>query len=120
MARLLVVDDEEVVRDLLTSVLQGEGHEVQTAEDGAKGLASFRSAPFDVVITDILMPAMDGLELIRALRREGVPVRIIATAAVGDMALNDALQAGADATLPKPFKIDVLLETVDANLSREG
>jgi CheY-like chemotaxis protein len=120
LARILVIDDEEVVRDLLTAVLGEAGHEVTTAEDGAAGVARYREQACDLVITDILMPVMDGLEVIRELRGQGATVGIMATAAVGDRALDDARLAGADKTLPKPFSIDHLLDEVSRLLGREA
>ena len=120
MARVLVIDDEEVVRDLVSEVLAGAGHDVVTASDGGAGLAAYRESPFDLVITDILMPVMDGLAVIQELKRDYPAVPIIAMAAMGDRALQDAQSAGADLTLPKPFRIDRLGETVSTALRTNG
>jgi two-component system, OmpR family, response regulator len=67
--RILVVDDNAVIRMLLRVALEGEGYEVIEAADGAEGLQRYQAAPTDLVITDLQMPGMDGLELLQALRR---------------------------------------------------
>ncbi len=108
----MIIDDEEVVRDLVTQVLATEEYEVVAAEDGARGLSLYHEEPFDLVITDILMPVKDGLQVIRELRRDFPSARIVATAAMGGQALKDAEDAGADRTLAKPFRIDGLLQIV--------
>jgi CheY-like chemotaxis protein len=67
--RILVVDDDAAIRELLRFVLEEEGYEVIEAADGAEGLQRYQAAPTDLVITDLQMPGMDGLELMMALRR---------------------------------------------------
>ena len=69
MPRILVIDDDAAIRELLRFVLEGEGYEVIEAADGAEGLQRYQAAPTDLVITDLQMPGMDGLELLEALRR---------------------------------------------------
>ena len=116
MARVLIIDDEEVVRDLVAEILSTAGYETATAEDGDAGIAAYRRSPFDVVVTDILMPVKDGLQVISELKGDDPNVRIIATAAMGDEALKEAIRIGANRTLPKPFKIDAMLEDVESLL----
>ena len=120
MARGLVIDDEPVVRELVADVLTAAGHQVEGAEDGGSGVLRYRESPFDLVITDILMPVKDGLEVIRELKADFPDARIIATAAMGDLVLEEAERAGADRTMPKPFRIDCLVEAVSAVLDREA
>ena len=120
MARVLVIDDEEVVRDLVAEILSTAGHEIATAEDGEAGIAAYRRSPFDVVVTDILMPVKDGMQVIRELKGDDPDVRIIATAAMGDEALREAIRVGANRTLAKPFKVDAMLEAVDSLLRGES
>jgi len=66
--RILVIDDNAAIRELLRLVLEEEGYEVIEAADGAEGLRRYQAEPTDLVITDLEMPGMDGLELLRALR----------------------------------------------------
>ena len=69
MPRILVIDDEATIRELLRFVLEEEGYEVIEAADGAEGLQRYQADPTDLVITDLMMPGMHGLELLEALRR---------------------------------------------------
>jgi CheY-like chemotaxis protein len=107
MARVLVIDDDEVIRMLLTRVLEAGGHEVDVAPDGLKGMALFKSRPADVVITDIYMPNQEGLATIMELRRSAPTVKIIAMSGGGSRADMDVLPVaealGAERTLRKPF-----------------
>ena len=78
MARILVVDDDKVMRLLLRAMLERQGHSVVEAENGDEGLSYYRAAPTDLVITDIQMPVMDGLQMIKALRGDFPTAKIIA------------------------------------------
>ncbi|MDP6041271.1 MAG: response regulator [Candidatus Latescibacteria bacterium] len=117
MARILVVDDEETNRDLLRDLLQTEGHEIILAENGQQGVVAYQQNRPQLVITDILMPEMDGLELIKQIRAIAPDQYIIALAAAGNIALEQALEAGANEGLDKPFHIQHLLEKVQAALN---
>ena len=113
---ILVVDDDAALRTAISRALRGVGHVVREAANGAEALRSVRTAPPDLIITDIMMPDSDGIELIGAVRNIHPAVRIIAIsgrAAFGDLdLLNLASMIGADATLTKPMSPDELLETV--------
>jgi CheY-like chemotaxis protein len=122
MSSVLVVDDEDQVRQLLRETLEQAGYEVQEARDGKEGLARYRAKPTDVVIMDILMPDQDGLESIMTLRREFPACRIIAITGGSDMIgilnfLDVAKMLGARRTLHKPFEMKTLLEAVEAELN---
>jgi two-component system chemotaxis response regulator CheY len=121
MARILVIDDEEPIRRLLTRALALEGHEVLEASDGREALRLHRAGPADLVITDILMPEQDGLEVIMTLRREAPGIKIIAMSGGGRFKQTEALHMaeplGAFATLRKPFALDAMLETVNLALA---
>lgn len=121
MARILVIDDEEPIRRLLCQVLVAEGHEVLEASDGKAALKLHRATPAELVITDILMPEQDGLEVIMALRREAPGIKIIAMSGGGRFQQTEALHMaeplGAFATLRKPFALDAMLETVSLALA---
>jgi len=117
MGRILLVDDYEQLAKLVSSVLKHQHHEVVTAENGLHALRLFDEHPFDLVITDLWMPEMGGVELIQRLRSHRPDCRIIAiTGAKGGDAgerLRRAREAGADASLAKPFGRDELLELVN-------
>jgi DNA-binding response OmpR family regulator len=112
-ARILVVDDEAGVRGFLRKVLEDDGYEVIEAGDGKQALRQARAAHVDLVITDLVMPELEGIETIRALRREVPGVRIIAiSGAFGGQYLTMAQKLGAAAVLNKPVSAELLLATV--------
>ena len=121
MTRILVIEDEEVVREMLLSVLTAAGYEVEQAQNGLQGINLFSDRPSELVIADILMPKMDGLETIRELRHIKPDLKIIAMSAGGvlqaEYALGLAQQLGSYRTLRKPFKVEVLLAVVKEALA---
>lgn len=122
MPSVLVVDDEDQVRQLIRETLEQAGYDVQDARDGKEGLERYRTKPTDLVIMDILMPDQDGLESIMTLRREFPASRVIAMTGGSDMIgilnfLDVAKMLGARRTLQKPFEMKTLLDTVAAEVS---
>lgn len=119
MTRILVIDDQESMRTLLRRVLEGAGHEVLEAANGQLGLAVYREKSADLIITDILMPEMNGLELMLELTRSFLNVKVIAM--TGDLAgtekLDKAKLLGACQTFQKPFDTKELLRAVRYNLA---
>ncbi len=116
---VLVVDDDKAVRESLRRSLEFNGYAVALATDGAEALAGIASARPDVVVMDVMMPRLDGLETTRALRASGndVPILVLtARDAVGDRV--DGLDAGADDYLTKPFALQELLARLRALLRR--
>jgi len=107
MVRILVVDDDELVRLSIGTVLARAGHRVVLACDGEDALRRYRAARFDLVITDIVMPRMEGLETVRALRGAGREVKILAISGGArpgsGLYLTAARALGADGALFKPF-----------------
>ncbi|MBX7197518.1 MAG: sigma-54 dependent transcriptional regulator [Sandaracinaceae bacterium] len=102
--RVLVIDDEEGVRSFLAESLERDGHEVEQAEDGAAGLRAARDEPFDVVITDLKMPKVDGMGVVRALRVEQPDVELIVLTAHGDVSSAvEAMKLGVYDYLQKPL-----------------
>jgi two-component system chemotaxis response regulator CheY len=116
MARILVIDDDGLIRETVRRMLEGAGHVVIEAEDGAAGLKLVGNDPPDLVVTDIYMPGKEGIETIRELRQVSPNLKIIAisgsTWSSGHDALSSAKLLGADRTLPKPFRREQLLASV--------
>lgn len=115
MLRILVVDDEPDQRFLLRRIFERAGHEVSEAGNGAAALQAVRESAPDLVVTDVMMPVMDGVELIRCLRDDPATARIPILAASGDT----HLAGTADATVLKPYDWRHLLSVADA-LLKEG
>ncbi len=117
--RVLVVDDDRAVRDSLRRSLEFNGYDVVLAGDGAEGLVAVGTHQPDVVVIDVMMPRLDGIETTRALRAAGndVPILVLtARDAVGDRV--EGLDAGADDYLTKPFALEELLARLRALLRR--
>ncbi|MFT4083792.1 MAG: response regulator transcription factor [Nocardioides sp.] len=117
--RILVVDDDKAVRESLRRSLEFNGYEVTLAGDGAEALAGIATHAPDLVVMDVMMPRLDGIETTRALRNAGNDVPIIvltARDAVGDRV--EGLDAGADDYLTKPFALQELLARLRALLRR--
>jgi two-component system response regulator (stage 0 sporulation protein F) len=108
MASILIVDDEESIRTLLRKILEADGHQIREANNGEIGLTLYREAPADLVITDILMPERDGMDITLELTREFLNAKVIAmTGATGDQNfLNVAKLFGARRVIQKPFSVD--------------
>ncbi len=123
MAHILIIDDDEQVRRMLKQMVESAGHTVTLASDGEIGVNSYKEAPADLVITDILMPNEDGLQAIVKLRKDFRDVKIIAISGGGRVVhtdfLNIALSMGATGALRKPFERKDLLEVIDATLTKD-
>ena len=124
MARILVIDDNEMVRDILSDLLEEEGHEVRTATEGRGGLALLENFVADVVITDILMPGQEGIETIQELRANNPETKIVAISGGGTRYgvsfLDMAEKLGAHATLSKPIDATELSALIERLLCPEG
>jgi DNA-binding NtrC family response regulator len=119
MADIVVIDDEPRYRRLVARVLTGAGHEVRQAADGAEGLAMCLERTPDLVITDIVMPRMEGIETILQLTRQrpGLAVLAMSGAEPASVYLRAATALGAAASLPKPFTVEQRLAAVDELLA---
>ncbi len=120
-ARILIVDDDIRVTNALRRTLAYEGYQVSVAADGAEALSIARTKPPDVVILDVMMPGMDGLEVCRRLRASGDAVAVLmltARDAVADRVAG--LETGADDYLVKPFALEELLARIKALLRRRN
>ena len=124
MKRILVVDDEAQIRTMLTQMLEQEGYEVLTAENGEEGLTLVQKQAFDLVITDMIMPVKDGGEAIAELIRNDPDVRIIAMSGGGrgniSSILSLASELGARRTLAKPFTLTEFMSAVNDTLESEA
>jgi CheY-like chemotaxis protein len=117
MARILVIDDDPLIQATLPLALQELGHEVVQALDGKQALKEMRQRPLDLVIADVLMPEVDGLELLRVLQKEHPQVPLIAMSGgssrlPGSDVLQLARLLGAHALLSKPFTEEDLLAAI--------
>ncbi|WP_460715656.1 response regulator transcription factor [Nocardioides dilutus] len=118
MARVLVVDDDATVREVVVSYLRAHDHEVVEAEDGETALARQREEPHDLVVLDLMLPGIDGIEVCRQLRQDGdVPV-IMLTALGEETDRVVGLEVGADDYVTKPFSPRELALRVDSVLRR--
>lgn len=117
--KILVVEDDRTLREALRYNLVADGYEVAVADDGSEGLISARQDDPDVIILDLMLPTLSGIEVCKALRRDGsvVPV-IILTARDSEMDRIGGLESGADDYVTKPFSMRELLARVGAQIRR--
>jgi len=116
--RILLVDDERQITRVLRTSLQSHGYDVQVAQDGLEALTMFEQSPPDLVITDLSMPNMDGLELTRAVRRVADTPIIVLSVREQESTKIAALDSGADDYVAKPFSMPELMARVRAQLRR--
>jgi CheY-like chemotaxis protein len=121
MQNILVIDDDKLMCLALAKILISAGYNVVQAGDGEEGLKLYRSQDFDLVITDLIMPDKEGIQIIRELRKENSRIRIIAMSAGGRGGATDYLKwarlMGAKQCLSKPIKREDLLDAVQAVLA---
>lgn len=117
-AKILVVDDEQSILDLVSAYLRQDGYEVHTATDGPGGLSAARAFKPDLVVLDVMLPGMDGLEVLAHLRRESDVYVILLTARSEETDKIVGLSMGADDYLAKPFSPRELVARIKAALRR--
>lgn len=115
--RVLVVDDEPLLVKSLRRVLVREGHEVFTAGDGEQALELLRTVQVDVVLSDVRMPVMDGVTLVRRLRSCPLRLPVILLTGYADSSDAELMHAGAAAVLGKPVEVEALLAALQVGLS---
>ncbi len=120
MARIIVIDDQEPIRRIVRRALENDGHQVFEASDGEAGMALLEREPADVVITDIFMPGMDGIQTLREIRKRFPAIKVIAMSggdSTGMMDLRrDAELLGAVKSLQKPFNARDIVDLVQTVL----
>lgn len=123
MARILLVEDNGLLRESLKLALDQAGHAVATAQNGAVALSMLGSSTFEVIVTDVLMPETDGLEMIMRVRKASQDVKIIAMSGGGRTknldVLNFASAFGADMIISKPFTPKQLVDAIERVWSRQ-
>ena len=123
MALILIVDDDPTVRAIATELLRADDHAIVEASDGAEALALLGRLPVDLVILDMLMPNVDGLETIQSLKGRNSKVKILAISSGGVLdptsLLKIAMTFGADAALQKPLRVGPFREAVARMLQEE-
>jgi DNA-binding response OmpR family regulator len=123
MPMILIVDDDPMVRETIKHILISEDYEVAIAQDGRQAVDVFRKSPVDLVVTDIIMPEKDGIEVIKEIRALQQDVRVLAISGGGRIGNTDFLKIaeklGAFAVLAKPFDPDEFIEKVKFCLKRD-
>jgi len=112
--RLLYVDDEDDLRTLVTMHLSLEGYEVETAPDGNTAIALLKSKPFDIVLLDVYMPRMNGLQVLQYIKKHNMDTRLIMlTGSNNPYIAKECARLGAQAYLSKPYNFHELIESID-------
>jgi len=115
--RILVVDDDPDVRDVLTRFLKRRGYVVESAADGEEALAAVRERDPDLMLLDIYLPKMTGLDVLQEMRKDDVHTRTIALSGIpDDQMVRNSKELGAVAFMAKPFDFSALTAEIDANL----
>ncbi|HEX9879238.1 MAG TPA: sigma-54 dependent transcriptional regulator [Candidatus Binatia bacterium] len=119
--RILVVDDDREMCRLLSDLLTEEGYDVETVQDGATAMERYKQDPFDVVMTDLMMPGMKGNELVQRIKGIDADALILVVTAFGSIeSAVETMQHGAFAYVTKPFRIEEILLNIDRALEQEG
>ena len=119
-ARILLVEDDPSIREITTIGLRNAGFEVDAAADGQAGLDRFRAEPYDLILLDVMLPRLDGLEVCRAIRRVSIVPVVMLTARADTIDVVVGLEAGADDYVRKPFEVPELVARVRAAIRRAG
>ncbi|MCI0564533.1 MAG: response regulator, partial [Nitrososphaera sp.] len=117
--KILAIDDQEIIRDLLVNMFGSAGHEVTTAERGEEGIAKFKIQRFDLVVTDLSMPDLSGWEVAREVKKLRPDMPVVLITGWGQNLDEEKLkESGVDRIVAKPFRIEQLMKTVEELLSK--
>jgi DNA-binding NtrC family response regulator len=118
-SRVLVVDDEEALRYLLSTELAAEGYEVETAGDGDEAIEAIKQKDYDVVLLDIKMPRVDGFEVLKFIKQNKPEIKVIMLTAYADVKnAIEALKLGASDFVSKPYDLEDILTSINRALGR--
>ena len=118
---MLVVDDDQQMRDMLYSFLSYRGFYVRTAEDGNRGLAELKENPYDMLITDIYMPSLNGLEMLDRIEQKDTDLMIVAMTGIPSKeVIEKIIEKGAYDCLIKPFPLSLLVSTIEKCVKQSG
>ncbi len=117
--RLLYADDEEALRYLVKNQLEGEGFDVVTADDGDTAIDLLKKDPYDILLLDIRMPRLNGVEVLKYLRERKLASRVIMLTAVDDLSVAiEAVKNGANDYITKPYDLQVLLSSIQRVMAK--
>lgn len=119
MARVLVVDDDQALSEMLGIVLRAEGYEPSFCDDGAKAVSVFKESKPDLVLLDLMLPGLDGIEVCKKIRDESVVPIVMLTARGDTLDVVQGLESGADDYIIKPFKPKELIARIKARLRKD-
>jgi two-component system, OmpR family, response regulator VanR len=120
MSRILVIEDEADIQNIIKAFLEEAGYEVKTADDGIEGLEEFHKGNFDLVLLDIMLPKIDGFAVCEMIRKESAVPVVILTALDEEQEQLKGFDLKADAYITKPFSLNILLKRVEAVLRRSN
>lgn len=123
MKNILLVDDDEIIQKVLQKILQQSGYNVVVGSDGNEGLQKLELMPFDLIITDIMMPYLNGFEFIQEVKKHSSTTNakvIVISSITHESSIKDNLNLGVDQYIPKPIIIDQFLEQVKQILNQSN
>jgi len=115
MKNILLIDDDEIIQKVLIKILQHNGYNVVFGVDGREGLSKLDTMEFDLVITDIMMPYLNGFELIQALKKHPNTLNskvVVISSITHEASISDSLKMGVDIYIPKPIQIDNFIDQI--------
>ena len=119
--KVLIVDDEISIRTILGQMLKKSDFEAEVANDGVEALKKLKTSPFDIVVSDINMPNMDGVALLKKIKETYPNIPVVFITAFGkDKIIIEAMKVGLADFIEKPFKMDAVISTINKYIKRKG